>query len=222
VFKIATNSEDKLQECAQNWIPGRKKNSILCWLYAWSCMGTFCVQASMWIKIRSCCSPSFPYKSVTSHFVCPCLVVKDCSLKCAFYNCVAVDFVNFMWEEEGDDDDDKEVAEEEEEEPIYLPCLLVSNKTRGDVKDHVKRRKRRRSYRYLFSLSVCLTAIEHAGMSKIMWGEEEDEEAISIFLVCLFVSKKTCRDVKDWQLQTHMGVGCFRLNPKSYNKIPKP
>ncbi len=66
-----------------------------------------------------------PYKSVTSHFVCPCLVVKDCSLKCAFYNCVAVDFVNFMWEEEEkeeeedeeeDDDDDKEVAEEEEEE----------------------------------------------------------------------------------------------------------
>ncbi len=45
--------------------------------------------------------------------------MKDCSLKCAFYNCAAVDFVNFMWEEEEDDDDyddDKEVAEEEEEE----------------------------------------------------------------------------------------------------------
>lgn len=64
VFKIATKSEDKLQECAQNWIPGRKKNSILCWSYAWSCMGTFCVHALVWIKIGSCCSPSFPYKSV--------------------------------------------------------------------------------------------------------------------------------------------------------------
>ncbi len=151
-------------------------------------------------------------------------------LECAFYNCVAVDFVNFIWEEEEeeeeddddkevaeeeDDDDDKEAAEEEEEEePIYLPCLLVSNKTCGDVKDHVKIRRRRRSYLNLFPLSVCLSAIEHVGISKILWGEEEDEEATSIFLVGLFVSNKTCRDVKDWQLQAHMGVGCSRLNPK--------
>jgi hypothetical protein len=65
------------------------------------------------------------------------------------------------------------------------------------VKDHVKRRRRRRSYLYLFSLSVCLSAIEHVGMLKIMRGEEEDEEAISVVLVCFFVSNKTCRDVKD-------------------------
>jgi hypothetical protein len=62
----------------------------------------------------------------------------------------------------------EEEEEEEEEEPIYLPCFLVSNKTCGDVKDHVKIRRRRRSYLYLFSLSVRLSAIEHVGMSKIM------------------------------------------------------
>jgi hypothetical protein len=73
----------------------------------------------------------------------------------------------------------------------------------------------------IYSLSVCLSAIEHVGMSKIMWGEEEGEEAISIFLVCLFVSNKIYRDVKDWQLQAHMGVGCSRLNPKTKSLNPK-
>jgi hypothetical protein len=62
----------------------------------------------------------------------------------------------------------KKLQKKKKKRDLYLPRLLVSNKTRGDVKDHVKRRSRRRSYRYLFSLSVCLSAIEHVGMSKIM------------------------------------------------------
>jgi hypothetical protein len=59
-----------------------KKNSILCWSCAWSCMGTFCVQAFVWIKIRSCCSIQKCYFTFClSMFGCERLQLEMCFLQ---------------------------------------------------------------------------------------------------------------------------------------------